>query len=372
MAAIMAAIMAGRTALKRIISDQIARFGPISVAEYMNICLLHPTHGYYMTADPLGAAGDFTTAPEISQMFGEMLGLCLIQSWQDQGRPDRFILAEPGPGRGTLMADIMRVAQTIKGFVEAAEIWLIEASPTLRAAQQARLAGTRLNWASQITELPDGPLFLVANEFFDALPVHQYRRHQAAWQEQMIGLQSGALCFGLAPVAPVPALEHRRAQTQPADLVETCPAAQAITAEISRRIAKFGGLALIVDYGGSGGCGNTFQAVQAHKKVNPLANPGSADLSAHVDFAALARAAEGVRISGLTPQGLLLERLGITARAETLATRLSGDQLASHIAAHRRLTHPQEMGSLFKAIALYPPGCPLPAGFDIGKFRDDA
>lgn len=361
------------SSLRRVISDQITRFGPISVADYMTLCLLHPRHGYYMTHDPLGADGDFTTAPEISQMFGEMLGLCLIQSWQDQGRPPRIILAELGPGRGTLMADILRVAATVPGFLEAAEIWLVEASPALREIQQKTLEDHHPNWAAQITELPEAPLFLVANEFFDALPVRQYRRTKAGWQEQMIGLDGDRLVFGLAAPLPFDTLAGGLQTVRPGDMVETCAAAQAIVTEIAGRIARAGGVALVVDYGSDGSLGDTFQAVAGHQKVDPLADPGRADLSAHVDFAALAYAARAVSVSGTTSQGLLLERLGITDRAQALADRLSGERRTNHIAAHRRLTHRDEMGTLFKAIALYPHSAPTPAGFDIGKpHQDDA
>ncbi|NOX73759.1 MAG: class I SAM-dependent methyltransferase [Alphaproteobacteria bacterium] len=354
------------TPLQTILNEQIKRFGPLSLAEYMSLCLLHPAHGYYTTKRPLGAAGDFTTAPEISQMFGEMLGLCLIETWRLQGRPAPFVLAELGPGRGTLMADILRVGARVPGFLEAAEIWLIEASPSLQAVQATTLKTYKINWGAQVTDLPDLPLFLVANEFFDALPVRQFQRAKAGWRERMVGLENGSLAFGLAAPIPIDALEDQ-ADIALGHVLETNSAASAIMAEIANRIGQNGGAALIVDYGDWQQSGSSFQAVRNHQKVDPLTRPGETDLSAHVDFAALARSAKGVTHTGLTPQGLLLERLGITARAQALATKLDGAALENHITAHRRLTHPDEMGSLFKAIGFHPDGTPPPPGFEPAK-----
>jgi NADH dehydrogenase [ubiquinone] 1 alpha subcomplex assembly factor 7 len=353
------------TPLEKIIHAQINRFGPINIAEYMNLCLLHPEHGYYTTRQPLGAAGDFTTAPEISQMFGEMLGLCLIQAWQDQGAPKPFQLVELGPGRGTLMADILRVGARVPGLLEAADIWLVEASPSMREIQSQTLAAYRPNWITQITDLPDLPLFLIANEFFDALPIRQFQRAENGWQERMIGLTDGKLAFGLARQLPVQALEDQSQVTKPGQIVESNTSAQSLVGEIATRLKTQSGAALLIDYGNWGSNGATFQAVRNHQKVDPLSTPGKADLTAHVDFAALARAVTGVDHTGLTPQGVLLERLGITSRAQTLATKLAGAALENHIAAHRRLTHQDEMGTLFKALALYPVGAEPPPGFDL-------
>jgi SAM-dependent MidA family methyltransferase len=338
--------------------------GPLTVADYMAECLLHPTHGYYTTREPFGAQGDFTTAPEISQMFGELLGLCLAQSWLDQGAPSPVTLAELGPGRGTLMADLLRATRAVHGFHAAARITLIEASPRLRARQRDTLAGQDVTWADSLNDLPDTPLFLVANEFFDALPIRQFLRHPQGWQERVVGLQDDRLAFGLTAPAPLADLAHRLADTAPGDLVEVCPSASPIVTEIARRIAARGGAALIVDYGDWRSRGDTLQAMQDHAYADPLAAPGRADLTAHVDFEALARAACACAATGLTTQGVLLERLGITARAQALAGRLSGPARDSHIAAHRRLTHPDEMGRVFKALALHPAGSPPPPGFD--------
>lgn len=349
--------------LHDLIAARIRETGPITVADYMADCLLHPEHGYYATRDPLGAAGDFTTAPEISQIFGEMLGLALAQAWLDQGRPAPFTLAEPGPGRGTLMADILRATRAVPGFAEAAQVTLIEASPTLRTAQAERLADHNPRWLDRLDQLPDAPLFLVANEFFDALPIRQFIRDGDGWREKRIGLDGERLVFGLTDPAPQPGLTHRLADTNDGDVVEICPAAAPMAGEIATRIAGHGGAALIVDYGGWRSRGDTLQALREHRFADPLDAPGSADLTAHVDFEPLAAAAitSDCAVSHLTSQGVFLECLGITARAQTLAGGLSGAALDDLVAAHRRLTHPDEMGNLFKVLGLYPRGAaPLP------------
>jgi NADH dehydrogenase [ubiquinone] 1 alpha subcomplex assembly factor 7 len=351
------------TPLAEILARRIAATGPISVAEYMAECLLHPRHGYYATRDPLGAKGDFTTAPEISQMFGELLGLALAQSWLDQGAPASVVFAELGPGRGTLMADALRATKAVPGFHAALSLHLVEASPALRARQAEALSAFAPTWHDRIDTLPESPLFLVANEFFDALPIRQFVRDEAGWRERQIALAEGRLAFGLSAPAPLAALAQRLADTGPGDIVETCPAAGAIAGEIGRRIAAHGGAALIVDYGGWHSQGDTLQAVRAHRYDDPLAHPGEADLTAHVDFEALARAAAPAVHTALVPQGVLLERLGITARARTLAARLDGPALEAHIAAHRRLTHPEEMGRVFQSLALHPRPAPAPPGY---------
>ncbi|MEI4471251.1 class I SAM-dependent methyltransferase [Frigidibacter sp. MR17.24] len=356
------------SALARRIAARIAATGPIPLSDYMADCLTDPEHGYYVTRDPLGRAGDFTTAPEISQMFGEMLGLCLAQAWADQGGPGSFVLAELGPGRGTLMADVLRVVARMPGMAEAAQVHMVEASPALRARQRAALGDRAVQWHDRVEALPDDrPLFLLANEFFDALPIRQFERAGAGWRERLVGLSDdgSALRPGLGPVAGFPSLDHRLG-TAAGRIVETCPALPAITAALAGRIARHGGLALILDYGDWDGTGDTLQAVRDHAFADPFAAPGEADLTAHVDFAALAAAAEaaGAAASAMTPQGLLLERLGITARARQLAQGLAGAALDTHVAAHRRLTHPGEMGRVFKGLAITPREAPPPAGFD--------
>ena len=348
------------TALAEHLIRRIAATGPMTLADYMAECLLHPEHGYYTTRDPLGAAGDFTTAPEMSQMFGEMVGLALAQSWLDQGAPTSCTLAELGPGRGTLMADILRATKGVPGFHDAVSVHLVEASPVLRVRQAAVVPEATFH--DEIDSLPDAPLFLIANEFFDALPIRQFLRDAAGWRERVVGVSDGALQLGLSQPAPIAALDHRLDDTTPGDVVELCPALPGLTQAIAGRIAVHGGAALIIDYGDWASLGDTFQALEGHAPTDPFAAPGMADLTAHVDFAVIAAHAAPARHTRLTPQGVFLERLGITARAQALAQKLTGDALDQHIAAHRRLTHPSEMGDLFKVIGLFPDGAAPPPG----------
>ena len=340
------------TVLRNLIVDEIRRSGPISVARYMELCLLHPEHGYYTTRDPFGAAGDFVTAPEISQMFGELLGLCLAQAWLDQGQPAPFTLAELGPGRGTLMADLLRAIRIVPGMSGALRLHLVEASPHLREMQRAKLE--KVVHLDDVSGLPGGPLYLIANEFFDALPIKQFQRSPNGWAERLVGLDGDRLAFGLGPPMSIDLAGKE------GDVIERCPAAMPIVNEIASRIARDGGVALFIDYGGWNGRGDTFQAVEAHQTVNPFTNPGGADLTAHVDFAPLAAAANVAGCSfGYTTQGHLLNALGIGARAAKLAS--AGDEVAA-IAA-RRLTDSDEMGELFKVLAIWPVDAPAPAGF---------
>lgn len=350
------------TALARLLIDRIREGGPVTVADFMTECLLHPAHGYYTTREPFGAAGDFTTAPEISQMFGELVGLALAQAWLDQGAPTPFSLVEIGPGRGTLMADALRATHGVPGFQAAARPVLVEASPRLRTVQAATLSRTGMaaEWRERVEDLPDRPTFLVANEFLDALPIRQFVLSPEGWRERLVGLAGEGLAFGLsAPLPQVPDTVAFRAAAA-GDLVEHCAPAQAAVAAALRPILRHGGLACFIDYGGWRSRGDTLQALRRHAFDDPLAHPGEADLTAHVDFEALVP--PGVA-HAYTTQGEFLARLGIAARAERLAQRLAGPALESHLAALRRLTHPSEMGSLFKVLALTRAGAPLPPGF---------
>ncbi len=352
--------------LKSQIIARIDQDGPISIASYMQECLLHPTLGYYTNHDPLGVDGDFITAPEITQMFGELIGLSLAQAWLDQGRPTPFSLAEPGPGRGTLMADLLRATASVPGFNDAAQIFLIEASPRLRDVQKTTLKNHSPIWLNDVNDLLDQPLFLVANEFFDALPVRQFVRSADGWQERRVGVSDGELVFGLTKTTQIEALANRLPDTKGGDLVEYCPSAAPFVDTISKRIATRGGAALILDYGDWRSLGDTFQAIRGHEKVNPLDAPGHADLTAHVDFEVLASAAKSAKCghTRLTPQGVFLERLGITGRAQNLAKALSGAELDQLVSAHRRLTHPDEMGTLFKTLGIYPAQSDPPPGLE--------
>ena len=352
------------TPLETILKTQITAQGPLSVSEYMTICLFHPEHGYYSTRDPFGTEGDFVTAPEISQMFGELIGLTLAQTWMDQGQPAQIALVELGPGRGTLMADILRTLRAVPDFAKACDVHFVEASTRLKAVQKETLQGYEPIWHDTVDELPESlPIYAIANEFFDALPIRQMVRDGEEWRERQVGLADDALAFGLSGPAPLTALAHRFEDTKDDDLVETCAPAPAILQAIASRIEANGGAALIFDYGDWRSLGDTLQAVHAHEKVDALFKPGQSDLTAHVDFEALV-ADLACSHSRLTPQGIFLERLGITDRAQTLAKNLSGAALDQHIAAHRRLTHPEEMGTLFKTLALFPKDANPPAGYE--------
>jgi SAM-dependent MidA family methyltransferase len=334
--------------LKALIAAQIAATGPMRLADYMGLCLFHPEHGYYTTRDPFGTAGDFVTAPDISQMFGELLGLWLAQCWLDQGAPAPVTLAELGPGRGVLMADALRATKGVPGFHAALRVHLVEASPRLRAVQADRLAAFAPAFHDHADGLPEAPLLVIANEFFDALPIRQFHRDGAGWRETVVGLDGDRLALGLSPPVVVPGLRGE-------GIVEVCPVAGPIMARIGGLIARHGGAGLIVDYGAWGTQGDTFQALRGHAFADPLADPGRADLTAHVDFAALAAAAAGCA-TAFTTQGALLSALGIGARSERLARGLTGEALRQHRDAADRLTNPARMGDLFKAMALCPEG----------------
>lgn len=349
------------TPLARLLAERIRETGPITVADYMAECLLHPVHGYYTTRDPFGTGGDFTTAPEISQMFGELLGLALAQSWLDRGSPTPFTLAELGPGRGTLMADILRATRGVPGFHAAAQVVLVEASPVLRQKQQKTISrgdDLGLRWIEAAGDLPEQPLFLVANEFFDALPIHQYQFVKGGWHERLIGLQDGALAFGLAEGPTLPGTMAMR-QHEEGMVIEENRIGRFMMRQVHHRLYHHGGVALVIDYGDWRSRGDTLQALRRHAFDDPLAHPGEADLTAHVDFEPLAENQHHF----YTTQGTFLTRLGIDARAERLAQSLTGERLESHRAAHRRLTDPSEMGSLFKVLAVTSAGAPPPPGF---------
>lgn len=340
------------TPLERLIAREIAQTGPISTARYMELCLSHPQHGYYATRDPLGATGDFTTAPEISQVFGEMLGVWVATVWAGMDRPE-INLVELGPGRGTLMADMARVL-TRAGCEP--KVWLVETSPALRAEQAKRVPAA--NWAETLDDVPEGPMILVANEFLDTLPVHQYLRTPEGWREQQVGLSNDALALGLS--APVSDRETDR------DWLEVSPMADAITAEIGQRLARHPSAALIVDYGYTATDvppGPTLQALRKHEHVPPLHAPGECDLTWLIDFDRSRHLLDAHTATGLTSQGAFLAAMGIGPRAQSLAQ--AAPQNADAIAdALERLTTPDQMGTLFKVLAAVSPGLPPPPGFE--------
>src|SRR5690348_3187146 len=295
---------------------------------------------YYATRDPLGARGDFTTAPEISQMFGETVGACLADCWKRVGAPADAIYVEIGPGRGTLAADALRLLRSA-GFV--GETHLVETSPVLRDLQEQAVPDSR--WHETIDDLPAKPLLLVANEFLDALPI---RQHVGA-TERRVAIAAGGLAFD-----------------RDGEIVETSPAREAVVRSIATRLRENGGVALVIDYGHERFApGDTLQAVRNHRFSPVLADPGEQDLTSHVDFEAVTEAAEhcGVKATPVVTQGEWLIRLGIEARAQALS-RANRDRAKDIEAALNRLTSPDEMGSLFKVIALHSPDWPVPAGFE--------
>ena len=356
------------TPLEAIVRETIASDGPLPVARYMALCLSHPHHGYYTTRDPLGDAGDFITAPEISQMFGELLGLWCADVWRHMGAPAAVSLVELGPGRGTLMADALRAIAKVPALRAALAVHLVETSPALRTRQRATLPGGAVIWHDRLEDVPEGPLLLLANEFLDALPVAQLVREPTGWHERQIGLDAqGRLAFGLSPV-PVPdaLVPPVLRASPPGTLVELSPERAAVAAEIARRVAAFGGAALVIDYGHtSPGPGDTLQAVKGHAFADPLAVPGEADLTAHVDFAALAAVAraKGAAVHGPTTQGAFLSALGIAIRAARLKASAPEEAPAIDGAVHR-LTAEAEMGQLFKVLAIAHPLLPPLAGFE--------
>jgi len=321
---------------------------PMTLAALMTRASAH----YYATRDPLGAAGDFTTAPEISQMFGELTGAWLADRWRAAGAPAGARLVELGPGRGTLMSDIRRAAPAAGWQPRVA---FVETSPVLRAAQAA--AHPDATWFDALEAVPDdGPLFLVANEFFDALPVRQLVRTPTGWRERMVATAGERLVFAAGSIDAAPLVPPPLAAAPVGSTVELCPAGTAIAAEIGARLRAHGGAALIVDYGYAGpATGDTLQAVRGHAYVDPLDQSGEADLTCHVDFAALAAAA-GVRALGPVGQGAFLRALGIAARAERLKSRATAAQAAAIDAAVARLTDGEAMGELFRVMALVPGG----------------
>jgi NADH dehydrogenase [ubiquinone] 1 alpha subcomplex assembly factor 7 len=355
------------------IADKIVRRiraeGPLTIAAYMAIALHDPEGGYYARREPIGAAGDFTTAPEISQIFGELIGLWCADLWQRAGGPDPVILAELGPGRGVLMSDLLRAAGTVPEFRRALRVCLIEASPVLRAEQERRLSQARPAWVSRVEELQDGPMLMIANEFLDALPIRQFVRGARGWSERMVTVdREDQLVFADGPESPAASLlvPGRLRQASPGTVVEICPAALALAGALGSRLARQPGMALFIDYG----CfptapGPTLRALQCHRPVSVLAAPGTADLSAHVDFAAFAEAARtaGAEIYGPISQGRFLTALGAGLRLAALSARAEPVQRGLLESGVRRLLDPAEMGDLFKVMALVSPGLATPAGF---------
>ncbi len=358
------------TPLDALIRRQIAATGPLSVADYMGLCLSHPTHGYYAAREPFGTAGDFVTAPEVSQMFGELIGLWVAAVWQEMGRPAPLRLVELGPGRGTLMADLLRAARGVPGLTDALVVHLVETSERLRAVQEARL-DRDVRWHDGLDSVPAGPTIVIANEFFDALPIHQFVRTEWGWCERVVSCDDdGALVFGItAGASPLAAAlpPKVREGASPGAIAELCPAGIAVADALARRLAEGGGAALIVDYGHTASAaGDTLQAVRAHAYAPALEAPGEADLTAHVDFAQLAAAARdsGARIWRPVTQAAFLKAMGIELRASQLARNATDAQAKEIAAGLERLIGREQMGTLFKVLAISSPTLGSLPGFD--------
>jgi len=348
----------GEEKLQTQLARRIATSGPITVADYMEVANAH----YYATRDPLGAAGDFITAPEISQMFGELVGAWLADLWLRAGRP-RAHYVELGPGRGTLAADALRVLGRVMAKAGLTPyVHFVETSPTLRTAQ-AR-AVPHAHWHDTIDTLPtDAPLLIVANEFFDALPIHQYQRTRAGWRERLLTTSGETFTPVLGTQDTSAQIPPHLNKTPPGTLFETSPASTFIVATLAARLAAQGGAALIIDYGHAPSAhGDTLQAVASHAYADPFVAPGTRDLTAHVDFEALAHAAQGVTIHGPHPQGEWLTALGITPRAAALA-RADLSRAPEIETARARLVDASAMGTLFKVMALISREWPVPEGF---------
>jgi NADH dehydrogenase [ubiquinone] 1 alpha subcomplex assembly factor 7 len=347
------------------IDAQIRETGPMSLSTYMGLALSHPRHGYYTTGRPIGAQGDFITAPEISQMFGELIGFFFVNLWQQMGQPSSFTLLELGPGRGTLMADALRAASRAEGFENALHLQLFEQNALLKGEQEKRLGKYSPYWASEIDAFGDDPIFVIANEFFDALPIKQFVKTDDGWHERLIGLRDDARVFGLSPTpisesAAPPEVHGAYA----GEVLELGTAAVDAMQRLSRKIALQGGAILAIDYGYERTqTGETLQAAKSHAFAEPLEAPGDADISAHVNFGVLAAAARatGLATAPLANQGDFLIRLGLGQRAKALAQANPAE--AGNVArAIERLTAPDQMGTLFKVLCAHSPGL-QPAGF---------
>ncbi|WP_298912157.1 SAM-dependent methyltransferase [uncultured Algimonas sp.] len=359
------------TALAQRIRARIDRTGPISVAEYMTLCLLDPVDGYYPTRDPLGSDGDFVTAPEISQMFGECLGLWVIQSWDDLGRPDRFNLVELGPGRGVMMADMLKTVALQPDCFKAANVVLIEASAALQAVQAKTLgaSGVQVGWADTLDDVDNRPTLIVGNEFLDCLPIRQFIQTSDGWSERCVGADGSELRFETdghtAPESVTTAFPGTHPDPADGDLLEICPAAAQIVDHLRDRFAQRGGRALFIDYGPAHTeFGDTLQAIKRHEKVGAFDAPGDTDLTARVDFAGLAALAlqAGLVVHGPVPQRTFLSRLGIEVRAAALLREHEGARPKLLRQLHRLLDE-DEMGTLFKSVCLSSSGLPHPLGF---------
>jgi len=351
------------TPLQAHLLQRIAAEGPLGLDDYMAEVLGHPDHGYYMSGDPLGRAGDFVTAPEVSQMFGELIGLWCAVVWSSMGRPSRLNLVELGPGRGTLMADALRALSQVEGVFDTLDVHLVETSPslTLRQKRNLSLVERPVSWHRQFAEVPDGPVIVIANEFLDALPIRQMVKTGTGWAERMVGADGARLVWCDVPTLAGPSIDAPAGA-----IVEISPMRDAAVSEIAARIVQNSGAALLIDYGHElSAPGDTLQAVRAHRYHDVLMDPGEADVTSHVDFAAASRVARaaGALTHGPVGQGNYLRALGIATRAKVLARGKTPREAGEVLGAMKRLIAPAEMGELFKVVALTAPGLTVPPGF---------
>ena len=361
-----------QSALGKIIADMIAVDGPMPVDRYMALALGHESHGYYMGRDPFGRAGDFITAPEVSQMFGELIGIWCAAGWQMMDAPAEWNLVELGPGRGTLLADLVRACSVMPGLREGMNIHLVEMSPALKTMQAETLkrAGIEATWHERLEDVPDGQSLIIANEFFDALPICQLQKQAGQWHERVVGLSGdGKLAFGLASARVAPALVPSWAESgEDGDIVEFSPVRDAVAREIGRRITTHMGAALIIDYGHMrSAAGDTLQAIRKHQFADVLALPGEADVTSHVDFEALTGAvtADGAKPYGPVMQGDFLIKMGLKEREEMLRARADARQRIRLAKGAQRLVSGNQMGQLFKVLAVTHPDMPKPAPFNV-------
>ena len=334
-----------KATLLDVLRAEIERNGPLSIAAYMELCLSHPQHGYYMTRDPLGARGDFITAPEVSQMFGEILGAYIATRWQDLGTPAPFHLIECGPGRGTLMRDMLRVISHAPNLMSALQIHLIEISPALKKIQQEALKDFSVTWHNSFEGVPQGPFVLVANEFLDALPLRQYQFHKGEWYERCVGLREDALAF-VAGEAGLPQIAANEGE-----IFEYARERESFVQQICARLKNDKGVALLIDYGADkSGFGDTLQAISKHTFAPVLENPGDCDLTSHVDFGALRETAlaEGFK-SEIVTQGEFLTQNGIIERAAALKKQNPDKNIEADL---ERLIADDQMGALFKVMII--------------------
>lgn len=349
----------GVSALRERIAEIISREGPITVSLYMSICLHDPRGGYYATR--AGFNRDFTTAPETSQVFGELLGLWAAQVWRAMGKPAKLNLIELGPGRGTMMRDVLRVAATVPGFTAALEVTLVETSLLLRAKQADLLTGHAIRHADSIGGAPPGPAIILANEFLDCLPIRQFLHAGGAWRERQVGIGvDGELVFGLSPAVELPA-----GLTPSGDEAEFAPGLETLVDELAHRFTKSPGYALFIDYGRAGATpADTLRAYSDGRQIDPLAHPGASDLTADVDFGRLRQLAERERLTvhGPVAQGVYLTALGARERATALtaANPARADEITRAV---ETLVSPQQMGERFNVIAIGAPGFGPPPGF---------